>query len=205
MNRFWVSDNDYNIDNDWSPASELAARTAWRNIQDGAAEDPVDVDLCIFKPEDPWLREKVPWLRMARALRSEREAYRRLSALQGTTIPRLLGTLHWRDPQLDAFEPAEHPMFADTPGLAIEFVEGSTLRDVAEGRSKSDSDWPTDAEERMSAKVLDIARTLGRYGVIHKDIRSANIILRSPSCDKSLRRPRAHRLRASVAARRARV
>ncbi|KZV92739.1 hypothetical protein EXIGLDRAFT_749534 [Exidia glandulosa HHB12029] len=166
---------DWHEDNDWSPASELAARTAWRR---GAVDDREDVDIDSFGPEDPWLREKFPWMRMIKAFMTEREAYRRLTALQGTLIPKLFATLTWRDPQLDVFAPATHPMFSATPGLAMEFIEGTTLRDVAE--RKTANDWPTDAEERMSAKVLDIARALGKHGVIHGDIRAFNIMLRSP-------------------------
>lgn len=174
MDRWWETENS------WSPTSELAARAAWRRIQEGAASDPEasELDLDMFVPEDPWLREKLPWLQMLAKYRREREAYRRLAALQGTDIPKLFATLSWRDPQLDAAPPATHPIFAATPGLALEFVEGMSLRDFAERRTES---WPTDAEERMSSKVLDIARALGRLGVIHDDIRSANIMLRSSS------------------------
>ncbi|KZV92741.1 hypothetical protein EXIGLDRAFT_718092 [Exidia glandulosa HHB12029] len=172
--RFMCRDMD--PDNLWSPASELAARTAWRR---GAADDREDVDINVFEPEDPWLREKLPWMRMMEAFRTEREAYRRLTALQGTVIPKFFTTLTWHDPQLDAFAPATHPMFSpNTPGLAIEFIEGTTLYDVEE--RKTANDCPTDAEEHMSAKVLDIARALGKYGVIHGDIRAFNIMLRSP-------------------------
>lgn len=174
MERSWIES-----DNSWSPASELATRAAWRLNQAGAADDPQEPTEGHFFPDDPWLREKVPWMLMVASFEREREAYRRLAALQGTAIPKLFGTLSWSDPQLAALPPETHPMFAATPGLAVEFVEGETLRDAAERRAKHA--WPTDAEERMSAQLLDIARALGQHGVIHDDIRSANIMLRSPS------------------------
>ena len=98
--------------------------------------------------------------------KTECRAYRQLRALQTSCVPAFYGTTLFD-------ETSELPLDIDTdvPGILLEFVDGMTLEDI-DIQSSLSTQYPHIAEAAHECfnKII-------RFGVIHNDVRLANIMV----------------------------
>ncbi|KAF8579523.1 hypothetical protein K439DRAFT_377992 [Ramaria rubella] len=152
------------MEGSWSPSCEVSLREtlpAVLPIRDEFPEDSEDWDL--------WHRELCVWLRLQEALLTEVKIYRRLRDLQGISIPVFYGLV-----ELEIREDQQAPpLIRFVQGLALEHIDGLQLDDLEQLHLSSDD------SERLSQAALAIVRTMRKREVLHEDVRSANVIVRT--------------------------
>ncbi|KAG6876299.1 hypothetical protein C0992_000132 [Termitomyces sp. T32_za158] len=117
-----------------------------------------------------WVHMLDLWDYFERGLSKEREAYQCLTEAQDLgLVPRFFGAA-----QLKVEESDCHPSLTHINGLLLEYIQGRTMASFQPGINLS----PEEAEA-ISQNVLQLARDLRRYGVIHNDINIHNVIIRS--------------------------
>ncbi|KAJ7093849.1 hypothetical protein B0H15DRAFT_904851 [Mycena belliarum] len=120
---------------------------------------------------DGWELEIYVWTLKIRDQMAEALAYRRLSTLQGTFIPRLYGTVRLPISPGTAFV---HPIVDFVPGLAIEHIPSPNLGALTVG-----TDISKPVANHISRQLIDNVARVRDAGCHHRDIRLANIVLRN--------------------------
>jgi len=98
--------------------------------------------------------------------KTECRAYRQLRKLQGLSVPTCYGTI-----LLDQSSELPFGIDTDVPGILLEFIDGITLEDL-DIQSSISTQYPHIAEA-----ALECFNKIVRFGVIHNDVRLANIMV----------------------------
>jgi len=116
---------------------------------------------------------------------SEIAAYELLQELQGDDIPVL-----YADVRLDFVKTASGNLsssreetkneFLEIKGILIEYIPGVLLEDVE--TQAPESAWPSICEQAVST-----VNKIGDYGVLNKDVRPTNVIVRAKHCREESR------------------
>jgi serine/threonine protein kinase len=95
---------------------------------------------------------------------TEYEAYRRLSSLQGVTIPRCYGAVIVSPPDIPLRDIAETLVY----GIIVENIDAAPLPSV---------DLSSHEFSSLGHSLMATVYSLSSHGVIHNDIRSGNILI----------------------------
>ncbi|KAF8586182.1 hypothetical protein K439DRAFT_1631942 [Ramaria rubella] len=148
----------------WSPSCEVSLRRDLPPVPPAVEEFPEDPD-----ERQTWQFEFFVWNRLQEALQNEINIYRRFDDLQRKHIPRFYGKV-----ELDIVTELEAPQIVRcVQGIALEYIHGPQLDNLKQ------LNIPADECERLSQAALDIVRTLRKREVLHEDVRSANILVRT--------------------------
>lgn len=105
----------------------------------------------------------ISWLCLQGRFRAEEEAYRRLSKMQGTVIPRCYASVQVVPSAADGEVPQS-------------FVYGLIFEDVG-GVDLTDFDSSTGDYNALGHSLLAAVASFPAYGVLHQDIREGNILI----------------------------
>jgi len=154
----------------WTLGLEAAAQEMWRTtsiqaragllhgLEEYALADSVWTDV---------LREEHFHRLMKSRFAAEQTAYMLLQKFQGTHIPQCFGAVCVAEP--DDLVPHDVPE-AQVDGLLLEYIDGQTLATCAK--------WPVHPSfGRLGRAMMALAASMPHAGVLHGDVRSANIMV----------------------------
>ncbi|EIM87876.1 uncharacterized protein STEHIDRAFT_155239 [Stereum hirsutum FP-91666 SS1] len=172
----------------WTPATHQSFITGLTHVRNGEWPNywsylgPITGDVTRPIPEDlhdsengGWYREMEQWANILATYDKEVSAYRALSSLQGTRIPRLYGTCQYAPTDTSLYM---DPIMATVNGLALEYIDGVAMDKLEVGKSIT-----LDAAERVSLAIIDTVRRVRNLRVIHGDIARRNILVRQDDPD----------------------
>ncbi|EJD50587.1 hypothetical protein AURDEDRAFT_84326 [Auricularia subglabra TFB-10046 SS5] len=159
----------------WSPEKEYSYAQWLQDLADGRAH-PIDFDEAEDDPEwklsdlSPGCLEGYLHYTAAGMYSREVHAYDILAAFQGDCIPRLYGTLTYRDSLTPAYA---------IPGILIEYIPGPTMRElVATWTSRTPRLPDAELARACEAAVDTMERVTQNDGLINRDVRIDNVIFR---------------------------
>ncbi|KAF8515228.1 hypothetical protein BU17DRAFT_51939, partial [Hysterangium stoloniferum] len=117
-----------------------------------------------------WEREVYLYGTMLYQAELEAAIYCQLDSLQGTRIPHLYGFVSVRLPEGIVGD----DITSCVPGLAIEYIDGTTLDGLHIGQNVSEEE-----AEQISQRILTTFREIRKWRVMHCDVRRANILVRN--------------------------
>lgn len=121
-------------------------------------------------PVDYWLVDERFRHRTRDWFHNETEAYSQLQRLQNQCIPRFFGTVIFDENHLDRMPPG---IQLEVQGILIEFIDGISVDEI------SPNSPLTTAHPSFGSEAVDAFRQINLAGVIHGDLRLANLRLRS--------------------------
>ena len=119
------------------------------------------------------------WEKLRECLNMELAAYHRLSELHGISVPRLFGEVtvplrFLRPGWKRSCWPSKWTLDLDSVrGLPLEYVDGVGADTLKRGEHLSDLD-----AQRMCADAFQMMRDVTRLGVMHNDMRAADVLVR---------------------------
>ncbi|KAF8804123.1 hypothetical protein BYT27DRAFT_6709699 [Phlegmacium glaucopus] len=159
--RRWIDDRKFD-DQPWSPAREEAAQMRWTATASGDLVD--DFDTLSSDDYTPSHEEEQHRRTCKLRFETEREAYRRLSDLQGVTIPRLYKAVIVSSLDITPRNAAETLIY----GIIIEKIDAMPLPSVDPSSYNFSS---------LGHSLMAAAYSFSSRGVIHNDVRSDNILI----------------------------
>lgn len=182
--RHWIDDREKQP---WSPSREAVARAAWLEKKWEGSE-PLDLNDGDNFDEAQWeeyYRQTVQvrfnhallvqryssnllYSSLKQRLETETDAYRRLSHLQGTLIPRFYAAVQVKPLPADGHIPETFVnglILEDVGGIGLTLYDQSSMGDYT----------------ALGHTLMAADSTFPAYGVMHGDIRSHNILIASPT------------------------
>ena len=147
---------------------------------DDSSEDPTDWGIVT----DVGLREAGFFKKIKDFMKQESHAYKRLRALQGTTIPTLFTDVTMDMWNHDSDESARE--WLQCPGILIEYIEGVSLREMLKGRRTSNLSIDDTANDNSNRAIADqailnaqcSASILPDFGFLHHALAPRNCLVR---------------------------